>query len=306
MNVVAAELERAWCAEYPEPWGDPRGALARALAPLAVALVLVLAFAGGALDRLVRFVPSAAPVAGVGHRMLAVVGSALYSAGASAAVLPATAVWLTTEGLTLADSDTTANAWASSRGGVAATLTAPAATNRPAYTAGAVPVLTFDGSDNVLYGAVTKGSAWDTYEWGVVGQRIAWGSTSDMWVAYYNAASHRFSIQDSTTDALFRASIAGGANINGTSDPDGLLAHYAVSCTAAPAIEVMVNGATEASSGAAVTSRPDGGTVSVGGSPVGTLYGSTALRAVYAGPALSTDQRTYLRALLTAATGVSC
>ena len=77
-----------------------------------------------------------------------------YSPAASALQLPNTAIWISTSGLTLADGDTTVDSWLAGWGGIRPTLTAPAATNRPAYSptggTGGRPLVTFDGADNCL------------------------------------------------------------------------------------------------------------------------------------------------------------
>lgn len=284
-----------------------RLALALALAPLAVLAGAMLRHAARALDAVVRFVPSAAPAVGIGHRMLASLSSQLYGPAASAALLPSTAVWLTVAGLTLADSDTTVNAWASSRGGVAATLTAPAATNRPAYTPGAVPVVTFDGTDNVLSGQMAKGSAWTNVEIGWVGSRVAFGAASDTMIGYGVPNSMLLVLVDLNA-ASIRMVAAAAATAAGTSDPDGIVAHWSGDNDGANGNNIRRGGAVEANAGAGVfTSRADGNRVCIGGNSYSlTAFGNLTSMAAYAGPSLSSDQRTYLRALLSAATGVTC
>ena len=226
-----------------------------------------------------------------------------YSPAASALQLPNTAIWISTSGLTLADGDTTVDSWLAGWGGIRPTLTAPAATNRPAYTAGAVPTLTFDGTDNVLRGAMTKGSAWADYEWGVVGSRVAFGSGADVWLGYYVPAATVFRLADQAA-ATARASVAGGADAVSTSDPDGVTAHWSGDATGT-AISFRRAGTIEAGAVGAVTSRADGKTVVMGAHYDGTAAANVVISAAYIGPALTADQRTYLRALLTALTGVS-
>lgn len=71
---------------------------------------------------------------------------------------------ISASGLTLADTDTTVDVWQSAYGGKAAnvTLAAPAATNRPAFSATGGPggrnMVVFDGSDNTLRDAAV--TAW--------------------------------------------------------------------------------------------------------------------------------------------------
>ena len=221
-------------------------------------------------------------------------------------MLPATAIWISTSGLTLADGDTTVDSWLAGWGGIRPTLTAPAATNRPAYTAGAVPVLTFDGVDNALHVQLTKGSAWSSFEVGWAGTRVAFGAISDVMLGYGIPNSILMGVFDLST-LLVRVVGATAANTSSVSDPDGIEAHWSGDNDGANGNNFRKNGTVEANAGAgALTSRADGNRFCIGGNTYGSLnYGNLTVRAAYAGPSLSADQRTYLRALLTYYTGVA-
>lgn len=224
-----------------------------------------------------------------------------------AAHLPYTAIGVSTAGLTTADSGATVQAWAATRGGVSCTLAAPTATQRPAHSAsggaGARPLVTTDGVDDVLTGVITKGSAWDSYEFGVVGSRVSGSLSGERWISYYNAGSIRFGLQSASASA-FRSSVAGGTNVNGTTDPDGHVAHYSGD-SAGGTQNTRVGGTVEGTASASTTSRADGGEVAIGANAAGTNPANLALQAWHIGPALTDEQRTHLRALLTYLTGIT-
>ncbi len=235
-----------------------------------------------------------------------------------AAYLPDTAIWanpVSGHGITTADGGTTGDSWASGWGGVACTLAAPAATHRPAYATDGVggrPTLTFDGVDNFLRGTLTKGSAFDTHELGVVGERLSFGTLSDYWFGYWVPNGGVFFLNDQDA-SRWRFTSGGAANLapSSTYNPDGVVAHY--SGDAAPGdLNARVGGVSVATSALSPVSRADGNTVVMGASqtsvagPYGTVAANVKLHAAHIGPALTADQRTHLRALLTYLTGVSC
>lgn len=227
-----------------------------------------------------------------------------------AARLPETAIGVSTAGLTLADGDTTVDDWAATLGGISTSPDAPASTNRPAYSAtggtGSRPLVTFDGTDNVLDDAITKGSAWADYEYGIVGSRVAFGTAGDRWLAYMSSATTlRFGLADNNA-LTFRNSISGGVNLTSASDPDGVVAHYSGDAASGGTVNVRVGGAVDATTSSTVTSRADGDQIRLGGNGDGTNAGNIAIQAWYMGPLLTADQRTELRALLSYHTGVSC
>ena len=227
---------------------------------------------------------------------------------AHATYLPATAIGVSTSGLTTADNGTTVDQWAASLGGIACTLEAPAATNRPAYSAsggvGARPLVTFDGTDNGLDGPLTKGSAFANCELGFVGSRVAFGVAGALAISYSaTGTTPHFSLQGASAAAL---RFSGGANVNTTTDPDGTTAHYSGDALTGT-WNARVAGTIQNTGSASVTSRADGGGLSLGSRVnAASQWGNFALQAWYCGPALTSDQRTHLRALLTYHTGVAC
>jgi len=234
-------------------------------------------------------------------------GPSIYSPGYSAIQLPFTAIWISTSGLTLADGDSTVNSWLAGWGGIRPTLTAPASTNRPAYTAGAVPTITSDGVDNYLRGTFTKGSDFTSVESGYVGSRVAFGATGDNVCGYGIPSSPVLVLQDALA-ASSRAVTAAAGNPASTTDPDGVTAHYSFDHPGGTAPNnIRRAGAIEASgTSGALTTRVDGGLAFIGAHPYnGTAATNSTFHAFYLGPALTADQRTYLRALLTYHTGVA-
>lgn len=235
-----------------------------------------------------------------------------------AAYLPDTAIWanpVSGHGITTADGGTTGDSWASGWGGVACTLAAPATTHRPAYATdgvGSRPTLTFDGIDNFLRGTFTKGSAFDNHEIGIVGERVSFGTLGDIWFGYWRANSPRFYINDQDA-SRWRFTSAGAANVtpSSTYDPDGIVAHYSGDGVTGT-ISARVAGAAVATAAGSPTSVEDGQRVIMGASqtsevgPYGTVAAHVKLHAAHIGPALTADQRTHLRALLTYLTGVAC
>lgn len=228
-----------------------------------------------------------------------------FSAAESARILPLTAVWLSRFGITSADGGTTVQSWASSRGGIACTLDAALSVNRPAYlpTGGpeGVPLLSFDGaaaSCDVLRGTLTKGSAWASYELGIVGSRVAFSTLGDTWLGYSDPVTSRFNLQDQDA-GRWRWSVLAGANVVSVGDdPDGVLGHRSGDAEAGT-MNARLAGAVIATAAGTVTSRADGGVLYLGGLDNGTIGAQVDVVAAHAGPALSADQRIYLRALLT-------
>lgn len=232
-----------------------------------------------------------------------------FSQAESAAMLPNTAIGVSVSGLTLADGDTTVDSWEALYGGISTTLSAPNPTNRPAYSAaggtGGRPIVQFDGLDNVLRViAFTKGSAFDDYEYGVVARQTADGDTGDRVIVYSKGLTSRFQINEKTIG--WRVSVAGGANVEPATDPSLAIIHFSGDAHTDGTINCRVGGTVVATASSTVTSRPDGETLSIGALPGGSVAGAFEVQAWYCGPALTEDQRTYLRALLTHYTGVDC
>lgn len=232
-----------------------------------------------------------------------------------AAYLPNTAIGVSTAGLTLADSDTTVDSWAATLGGVSATLTAPTSGQRPAYSAsggpGSRPLVTGDGSNDALMGTLTKGSAWDSYEWGAVCRLVSAGSAGERVVCYgvgatwwSSGAVSRFHLNERNA-GTYRVTVSGGANVEPLLDSSSALLHWSADASSGT-INARRGGTVEATASATVTSRPDGETLSLFADGAGGSNSNSAMLAWYCGPVLTADQRTHLRALLTYHTGVAC
>lgn len=200
---------------------------------------------------------------------------------------------------------------ASSFGAFSCTITAPSSTQRPAYNAtggtGGRAQIETDGVDERLAGAITKGSAWADYEFGIVMERVDREESSAIWVGYYNTSSHRFSCQDSTTSINWRVSVQAGANV-GLVFANGAPKHH-YSGDADPSgsgtINARIDGTIQQGATASVTSRTDGGNIVFGGSNVDTLYSQIKAQQFYVGEFLTADERTDLRSLLTGLSGIS-
>jgi hypothetical protein len=231
-----------------------------------------------------------------------------YSPAESAIILPQSAIWISQQGVTQAAG--TVSAWVSYLGGVSATLAQGLVGSQPAWSAsggvGGRPLITTDGVDDVLFGTVTKGSAFADYEIGMVGNRVAFGAANDLWWGYQITVSPMFYLNDQLA-TLGRFTVAGGANVSLTGfDPDGLNAHYSGDA-ASGVINARVNGSIVATTAAAVTSRADGNTAVFGANASGAaMQGNVAAQALYIGPSLLADQRIYLRGALTFWTGINC
>jgi len=135
---------------------------------------------------------------------------------------PDSAIGITTTGLTLADGDTTVDQWAAAYGGKKAevVIVAPAATNRPAYSAtggpGSRPMVTSDGTDNVLRDtACTFGGTWAAFSLDYVGYIVAAGSAGDRF-QLYGTSSGFFSMSESATQRLFGNTTSASVSSTGT------------------------------------------------------------------------------------------
>jgi hypothetical protein len=228
-----------------------------------------------------------------------------FSPAESAAMLPTCAIWISQQGVTQAG---TVSAWASYLGGVSATLVQGTGAAQPAYNAsggvGGRPLITFDGVDDVMKCVVTKGSNFSSFEMGIVGQRVAFAAAGDVWMQYEDTGTGTllFAIRDFSSTAW---RVTSNVDLNATSDPDGVDAHYSADAITG-LYNVRKNGVTENTSAGAFTTRTDGMTLAVGGRTASSAYANIAVQALYLGPQLTADQRTYLRAALTHYTGINC
>lgn len=223
-----------------------------------------------------------------------------------ATYLPLTAIGVSTSGLTLADSDTTVDSWAATLGGLSQTLTAPVAADRPAYSAtggtGSRPLVTFDGSTDVLRGTLTKGSAFTTIECGMVGGVLS-VANNDAFFAWQNTNTRLIMI----TGATARAFVMSTGPFNGST---GVLSstrqHHSIDATGGGGTSnYRVNGTVQNSGTAVAASILDGSVCALAALATASSFANVDCQAWYFGVQLTADQRTHLRALLTYHTGVS-
>ena len=190
-------------------------------------------------------------------------------------------------------------------GAVACTLTAASATQRPAASSGGIggrALATLDGVDDVMTGVLTVGHARATYEEGAVGGRSATSATGDIILSYDNAGTARWAITDRTTTQI-RWVVVGGANQDFTTDPDGITRHWSGDSAGGQQTARIDGAAVVGPTAATTTSRADGGNFNVGS---GTVCAQFYFQALYDGDALTADQRTDLRTLLTGLSGHAC
>lgn len=229
----------------------------------------------------------------------------LFTREESARILPQTAIVVSREGVVTADAGTTVDSWAARYGGLTWNPVAPAATNRPAWSAaggpGGQPMITGDGVDNVIEAAITKGSQWDQYELGAVLSRVA-PNVTDAWLLFHFAGSFVAGIRDQPGNLWHMTSSTTTAI--GTSNPTGAWAHWNGSMMAA---EVSARrGATLEAQNLSGASGlvSDGITGALFGRISGGQYGNVSMVAAHVGVKLTPAQRLYLNALLFAKTGV--
>jgi hypothetical protein len=194
---------------------------------------------------------------------------------------PLLAIGISTTGLTLADSDTTVDSWAAMYGGKksAVTLSAPAATNRPAYDAtggpGGRPLVTWDGVDNVLRStAVTMGYDWNAHCMHIVGYCVGAETAGDIMMRYEPAGRSAAFTVTSTPQMRFITSGTGGTTSVGTTTITGshrLMSARAVALASGVQSLHINNGAAEDSDAITVAAWTDGQQFVMGASASGTL-----------------------------------
>lgn len=229
-----------------------------------------------------------------------------------AAHLPDTAIGVSTAGLTLADSDTTVDAWAATLGGkaVSLTLSALSAAARPAYAAtggaGGRPLLTWDGAGDVLRATgVTFGGTWSGLALDVVGVLAGPETSGDRIMRFASGDLFTLGTQG-TPVATLVASGAGGATSVGSTVITGSQRLMTAEWDGATQ-SVAINGTVEDSDANTHAAYADGVVIALGADAGGG--GSIALSAqawAVSRGSLTSTQRTHLRALLTYHTGVSC
>ena len=223
------------------------------------------------------------------------------------AVLSKIALVLSTENVSV--SGGVVDSWGTTAAsGISASL-AGTTTARPAYNAtggvGGRPLITFDGVNNFLTSIITKGSAWSDYEIGIVGQRLSFTVANKGIAAYSLGGTPRFYINDNTA-ATWRFTVVSGANVTG-GNPDTAPVHISGDAASGGTVNTRQGGTIINTTTTTVTSRPDGETWVLGASNASALnLANYALQAAYIGPLLTADERTALRAYLTAQTGIIC
>lgn len=228
-----------------------------------------------------------------------------YTPAESAVILPQTAVWVSTQSVTVA---TGVSQWVSYLGGLACTLAQATGGLQPAYSAaggvGGRPLITTDGVDDVMKGTMpAKGSNYSTFEMGVVGARVA-GVAGDAILTYEVAGSVYWMIRDASAAALHGTDPA-LYNLATTTDPDANNKLY--SFNGGPSNgQVRVNGTVEASNTTTCTVGVDNRDVAFGGRTIAAAYANWTVQALVFGVQLDNAQRDYLRAALTFHTGITC
>ena len=230
-----------------------------------------------------------------------------------ATYLPDAVIGGSTGTLVLADSDTTVDSWESDWGGLAWTGVAPSSSRRPAYSAtggvGSNPVVTGDGSNDYLSGTLTKSSSWASMELGFAGTAGTIEPIAGRIVGYYASAGARISVLRYSPREEINAFRNDGSSTqtDDTANRDGQTGHWAARSDATN-LSVMLNGAVTSSAGSAQSAAfADGGTLRLFAYAGGTSnYSKSSIQAWYCSTALTSDQRTHLRALLTGLTGIAC
>jgi hypothetical protein len=228
-----------------------------------------------------------------------------YSPAESALILPDTSVWVSQQGVTQSGS---VSSWASYLGGRSNTVSQAVGGQQPIYSAsggvGGRPLITFDGTDDVLEGAFSKGSAWTSHEGGCVGSRVAVGAVGDTWCMLHQSGGFIAGLRDQSAGAVHFTTVTTTAN--GTSDPDGANGFWSGSAITNE-VRCRKGGVVEGETlSGTVGSVADTCTVAVGGRVATAAYANIAIQAWSWGPRLTDDQRSYLRALLTFWTGITC
>lgn len=208
---------------------------------------------------------------------------------------------LSTQGVSLADSNTTVDAWAATFGGekAAVTISAPAAANRPLNSEGAGPggvrLVQFDGVNDTLRASViTLGAAWSTWTTVVVGRLNGAETSGDVLSRYTPGSGSTFTFGASTTP---NARCVFGSITTSTTVLTTTHRMLAFDWDGANQ-RVLVNNAVEGTTATTGTTPSDGGAYSVGANPSGGS--STQLDCLgwlVSNVRLTTAQLTDLRAL---------
>lgn len=233
-----------------------------------------------------------------------------FSRAASAAMLPNTAIWLSQFGVT--DLSGEVDRWASWGGGISCELVAASSLKRPAYSAtggvGGRPLITTDGSNDIMTGAITLGGAHTSNELALTGHRVAFGTLGDYFLGYAQGGADRYAIRDRTATALYFAS--GNTVVthaSGSADPDANDQRWWATRDQATTTARLGHGTTvdQSITSATIVSYTDGGLVVFGNSILEGAAGNFAVQALDFGALLTEDQRAYLREFITFWTGIA-
>lgn len=235
------------------------------------------------------------------------------SANPSIDDLPVALFILRPSAVVLADLDTTIDAWTAELGALAGlTLSAPAATNRPAWNpiggAGGNPLAVFDGVDNVLRNAavvLNDGVSISGIDFGFAGRVNVSGSGTDTCCGY-------------STGYLIGSAAGGGimtCNQNGVGGTDDAYATaesstglWSTGWSGAPTARkrARFNGSVERDV-PGNTSRADAQPFAIGAQAAGTAASSMQAQACYlAKRQLSAGELAVVRATITTLTGIVC
>lgn len=223
---------------------------------------------------------------------------------------PNTAIWVSDDGRT--DVSGAVDVWASTYGGKSCTLTAIGASNRPAVNltggVGSRPLITTDGTDDVLMGSITLGAAHTANEFAVTGARVAYGALGDVIIGYYNSAALRYAMRDRTTGLLYLGAgtttiIAVGA----PADPDANNQRWWGRRDLGTTTVEIGHGTVSdnVNTGATVVSYADGGDLVFGADNAGTSASNFAVQGLDFGGLMTSTERAEVRAFLTYMTGIA-
>jgi hypothetical protein len=225
---------------------------------------------------------------------------------------PDTAIGVSTSGLTLADGDTTVDQWAAAYGGKKAevVLSAPAATNRPAYSAtggpGSRPMVTGDGVDNVLRDTTaTFGGTWAAFQADFVGLIAAAGAAGDRLILY-GGTTGLFSMSESATQRLFGNTTSASISSTGTTAFTTTHRQGTFDWDGANQSVRVNNGAAEDTDASTHVAYADGSSVAIFGGTGGTnACNASCLGWALTRGSLTSGQKADLRAFFSNKCGIS-
>lgn len=221
-----------------------------------------------------------------------------FTKAESALLLPDTAVWFSQNGVTVS---TGVSQWDSSYGGLVASVAQATGSQQPAYSAsggaGGRPVITGDGVDDILsdamYAYVTS-----SIELGVVLHAYSDSSNNARLISRGVGPSSAYINQ--RIDGTVRAA-SPVAQATSIVPPSGAQ-HFSGDSDGSTATNIRLNGVAAATTTADAIALSD--RLDIFGYPATGYYASCSMQAAYIGSKLTDEQRTYLRYLLWAKTGI--